>query len=605
MTEQRTRVVIDNSSVAGAGRALYETKPDPLDVAGLEHLLLSLLLSDEVVLDGSSRRVRIQAHHELPEPFRSHAANGLDATWTWHLAYPALTKLGPMTDMYVKYAYRAIDAIAPYLLRFFSRTEESERLFSKVPYIYRSSAHFDWYAFEQAEARIRGADPGFQASDAAFACALYAWRGLYYYEFSKEQGITYLPSPERTAFIEPIAIPGIRLVDLSTVDIGRIAELLSEPRVELLKSTFASDRTLEFVLPPVVNLLVGQAKASRSEVVDRFVGLRLSKEGEELRRWFSRYVRAYRSGDYVVLGSLTNEFRSAVERAASSWGAETSRGGTCMKPKLPFLGIRVPEFLKSELSTRLAGMFENRSFDMLISQIVGRSLAATRCHEQLARLSPIADAPDRVAWIVKDDSPLVELAERQSRSPMKTESRVDQSSWYRTGRPWRPIEGGPVRAAKPRRARGGGKTEGGAENFRYDVFISYSHSDSDWVNGELLRRLEAAGLKVSIDYRDFEIGTPSDVNMERAVDTSRHTLLVLTPRFVASEWTEFETLLAGRSDPAGRRRKVFPLMLERCEVPRRIELLTCANFVDPSKREEEFLRLIDQLRGISGSEGNA
>ena len=55
-------------------------------------------------------------------------------------------------------------------------------------------------------------------------------------------------------------------------------------------------------------------------------------------------------------------------------------------------------------------------------------------------------------------------------------------------------------------------------DYRYDVFISYSHQDGDWVWKYLLPRLERAGLRVCIDTRDFEIGTPSLVNMERAVD---------------------------------------------------------------------------------------
>ena len=44
--------------------------------------------------------------------------------------------------------------------------------------------------------------------------------------------------------------------------------------------------------------------------------------------------------------------------------------------------------------------------------------------------------------------------------------------------------------------------------FAYDVFISYSHRDKAWVRGELLPRLESAGLKVCVDYRDFRIGAP-------------------------------------------------------------------------------------------------
>src|SRR3989442_1140462 len=78
----------------------------------------------------------------------------------------------------------------------------------------------------------------------------------------------------------------------------------------------------------------------------------------------------------------------------------------------------------------------------------------------------------------------------------------------------------------------------------YDVFISYSHHDADWVRSWLLPRLESAGLKVCIDTRDFDIGVPSIVNMESAVERSRKTLLVLTRNWVQSEWTKFESILS-------------------------------------------------------------
>ena len=70
------------------------------------------------------------------------------------------------------------------------------------------------------------------------------------------------------------------------------------------------------------------------------------------------------------------------------------------------------------------------------------------------------------------------------------------------------------------------------------------------VRGWLLPRLKAAGLRVCIDAESFDIGVPSLVNMERAVADSRYVLLVLTPAWVASEWTEFEGLLTQTADPA-------------------------------------------------------
>ena len=72
--------------------------------------------------------------------------------------------------------------------------------------------------------------------------------------------------------------------------------------------------------------------------------------------------------------------------------------------------------------------------------------------------------------------------------------------------------------------------------YAYDVFISYSSKDRTWVRGELLQRLEAAGLKACIDFRDFERGAPSVKEMRRGVETSRKTLLVLTPAYLESAW---------------------------------------------------------------------
>ena len=99
-------------------------------------------------------------------------------------------------------------------------------------------------------------------------------------------------------------------------------------------------------------------------------------------------------------------------------------------------------------------------------------------------------------------------------------------------------------------------------DFKYDIFISYSHKDEEWVVNTLMPALENAGLGVCIDYRDFDAGKPSIVNMEDAVDESRHTVLVLTPNWTGSEWTDFEAVLTQTDDPVGRRQKMIPFMLE-------------------------------------------
>ncbi len=110
--------------------------------------------------------------------------------------------------------------------------------------------------------------------------------------------------------------------------------------------------------------------------------------------------------------------------------------------------------------------------------------------------------------------------------------------------------------------------------YQYDVFISYSSADKEWVRGELLRRIEDSGLRACIDYRDFRRGAPSIIEIERAVKNSRKTLLVLTPAYLKSRWTEFENLLLQTLDPSSRDLRLIPLLKEKCDLPTRISFLT-------------------------------
>lgn len=133
-------------------------------------------------------------------------------------------------------------------------------------------------------------------------------------------------------------------------------------------------------------------------------------------------------------------------------------------------------------------------------------------------------------------------------------------------------------------------------NFTYDVFISYSHNDADWVKTWLLPHLEAAGLRVCIDYRDFEIGVPSIVNMENAVKNSRKTILVMTPNWTGSEWMDFESLLTQTGDPVGRRRRLLPLLLKACDLPDRLAIFTYADFTDSAQWDTQVARVIAASR---------
>jgi hypothetical protein len=131
-----------------------------------------------------------------------------------------------------------------------------------------------------------------------------------------------------------------------------------------------------------------------------------------------------------------------------------------------------------------------------------------------------------------------------------------------------------------------------AESPAYDVFISYSSNDGDWVRADLVPQMQAAKLKVNIDYSDFEPGTAIVTNITRAVQNSRRTLLVLSPAWVRSPWTKFEGLMASSPEDGG---AVVPLLLEPCELPDHIKKLTYLDFTDVRRRPHGMVRLLKTL----------
>jgi hypothetical protein len=111
----------------------------------------------------------------------------------------------------------------------------------------------------------------------------------------------------------------------------------------------------------------------------------------------------------------------------------------------------------------------------------------------------------------------------------------------------------------------------------------------------LLPRLTSHGLSVCIDTECFDLGAPSVTEMERAILTSRKTVLVLTPAYVTSDWTDFERLMLQTLDPVNRQRRLIPLLLAACSLPLSIGFLTYVSFTDPAQQDRAWERLLRAL----------
>ncbi|KAE8588736.1 hypothetical protein XENTR_v10022717 [Xenopus tropicalis] len=87
---------------------------------------------------------------------------------------------------------------------------------------------------------------------------------------------------------------------------------------------------------------------------------------------------------------------------------------------------------------------------------------------------------------------------------------------------------------------------GNTKEYLYHAFISYSHSDADWVRGELLHQLESCSppYRVCIHERDFLPGRWIIDNIIENIENSRKIIFVLSRNFVNSEWCNYELYFA-------------------------------------------------------------
>ena len=129
----------------------------------------------------------------------------------------------------------------------------------------------------------------------------------------------------------------------------------------------------------------------------------------------------------------------------------------------------------------------------------------------------------------------------------------------------------------------------------YDGFMSYRHLEPDrTIALELVETLEARGLRMAIDARDFSPNEHFLSEMERCIKQSRLVLCVITPQYVLSDHTSEEAIISKTLDLAERRRRLVPLIFERVELPVWLHGLVGIDFtpgasVDPHERLAQLL----------------
>ncbi|HEX3683024.1 MAG TPA: toll/interleukin-1 receptor domain-containing protein [Bryobacteraceae bacterium] len=106
----------------------------------------------------------------------------------------------------------------------------------------------------------------------------------------------------------------------------------------------------------------------------------------------------------------------------------------------------------------------------------------------------------------------------------------------------------------------------GAEQKKVDFFISRAGEDAAkalWIGNTL----EAAGYTTIIQDKDIRPGQSFLHEMDLALGRANHIIAVLSPNYVAKEFTRSELYAALFQDPLGKKRLLIPVRVAECDIP--------------------------------------
>src|SRR5712671_838566 len=137
-----------------------------------------------------------------------------------------------------------------------------------------------------------------------------------------------------------------------------------------------------------------------------------------------------------------------------------------------------------------------------------------------------------------------------------------------------------------------------ADNFSYDVFLSYNAKDKPRVR-RLAERLKQAGLRVWFDEWNVRHGDIIALKVDEGLEQSRVLVLCISPNALASGWVALERSTAIHRDPSNEGRRFIPLLLADCELPDTIRRYKYVDFRDEAG--PGFEQLLGAVR-IQGAE---
>ena len=121
-----------------------------------------------------------------------------------------------------------------------------------------------------------------------------------------------------------------------------------------------------------------------------------------------------------------------------------------------------------------------------------------------------------------------------------------------------------------------------------DVFVSYAHVDSDFV--ELLRiKLEEAGINVWVDHSNLKAGTDWRISVDEGIKNSIVLALVMSPESLESQYVTYEWSFA-----LGLGKPIVPLLYRETKLHAKLSTIQYLDFTHRILRP--WNELIERIR---------
>ncbi len=127
---------------------------------------------------------------------------------------------------------------------------------------------------------------------------------------------------------------------------------------------------------------------------------------------------------------------------------------------------------------------------------------------------------------------------------------------------------------------------------RYDIFLSYTHRDTETLTSQIGHILDRRGLKVFLD--DIEI-LPGDVIMEHitdAVHDCRYFVAIISPAYSESGWCKHEMLHMLVNEANRNQVGILPFRIDDAEVPRLLATRKYGRYANDLESAEQIAKTI-------------